>query len=101
MSVAAHLVRERRQKRRVARLRDEPPGGQVGVAYSWTPAVTGGKAPYVVTLNAGALPDGLALASSAISGTPTQGGSFKTWLKVTDAELVSSYKQVEFAIAGA
>jgi Putative Ig domain len=47
------------------------PDGQVGGNYSATLTATGGKAPLSWAISAGALPAGLALASSgAISGTP-------------------------------
>src|SRR5258708_22125916 len=60
--------------------------GTVGVGYSQTIAVTGGTAPYVWSITAGALPSGLALSSAtgAIGGTPTSAGSFTFTVQVTD-----------------
>lgn len=99
--LASYLNTQRRQKRRVARFRDEPPGGQVGVAYEYEPAVTGGVSPYAVTVDSGALPDGLTLTDGTISGTPTVAGSTVVWLQVEDADGVKSWREFEFAIAGA
>jgi Putative Ig domain len=47
--------------------------GTTGIAYSFTPTVTGGTAPYAFDLSAGTLPDGLELDPDfgTISGTPT------------------------------
>ena len=61
---------------------------QVGNAYSFTPQVTGGAAPYVFDLASGSLPDGLTLDGStgAITGTLTTTGAFTgIALRVTDA----------------
>lgn len=51
--------------------------GTVGAAFSRPAAFSGGRAPYVYALGAGALPDGLSLdpASGAIAGTPAATGS--------------------------
>lgn len=100
-ALASFMTTARRKKRRVARFTDEAPGGQVGVAYEYAPEITGGKAPFTITLDAGALPDGLSIVDSVIEGTPTDAGSFIAWLKVVDADLVASYSQFEFGIAAA
>ena len=53
------------------------PDGATGVAYNQTLTTTGGVAPYSYSITAGALPPGLALATSgALTGLPTQAGTF-------------------------
>jgi len=62
--------------------------GTVGVAYSFTPMVTGGTAPYAFDLSAGTLPDGLTLDPDfgTISGTPTTAETQNgITLRVTDS----------------
>jgi MYXO-CTERM domain-containing protein len=50
------------------------------------PTAFGGQAPYAFALGEGALPSGLALASDgALTGTPTQQGTFAFALTVQDA----------------
>jgi hypothetical protein len=100
-ALASYLTTARRKKRRVARFADEPPGGTVGVAYAYAPEITGGLAPYEITLDAGALPDGLSVVDSVIEGTPTDAGSFTAWLKVVDANLIETFAEFEFGIAAA
>ena len=60
--------------------------GNVGVAYSATLTATGGTKPYSWSLKSGSLPAGLSLdsATGAITGTPTQSGSFPLVFDVTD-----------------
>ncbi len=60
------------------------PGGTVGVAYSATLAATGGAPPYTWSLTAGALPAGLSLAGSTISGTPTTPGTSNFTVQASD-----------------
>lgn len=53
-------------------LTNSPPQGHKGTAYSFQYLVAGGTAPYTFVIDAGSLPDGLAMDSSGlISGTPT------------------------------
>ncbi|HEY0660566.1 MAG TPA: putative Ig domain-containing protein [Lysobacter sp.] len=62
------------------------PDGTVGTAYSQTITGSGGVAPYTFTVTAGALPAGLALASSgSLSGTPTASGTFNFSVTATDS----------------
>jgi hypothetical protein len=58
-----------------------------GVAYSTTLAGTGGNTPYQWTLTSGALPAGVQLNSTtgALSGTPTQTGTFTFTIDLQDA----------------
>ncbi len=58
---------------------------KVGVAYSATISASGGSGTYTYARTAGALPAGLTLsAAGALSGTPTQGGSFSFTITATD-----------------
>ena len=61
--------------------------GQQGVAYSATLSATGGTTPYTWSISSGALPSGISLnsASGALTGTPTQSGTFYFTAKVTDS----------------
>jgi uncharacterized repeat protein (TIGR01451 family) len=63
-----------------------PAGGQVGVAYSQQPTLSGGTGPFAWAVSAGALPPGLTLNASTglVSGTPTAGGGFSVTVRVTD-----------------
>ena len=55
-----------------------------GVPYNQALSVTGGTPPYTFTTT-GALPPGLALTGSSITGTPSAGGSYSFSVQVTDA----------------
>ena len=61
--------------------------GTVGVAYSSSPAVNGGTAPYLWSIASGSLPGGLTLnsATGAITGVPTAAGSSSFVLQATDS----------------
>ncbi len=62
------------------------PGATVGAAYSYSFQATGGTPPYSYAIAAGALPDGLTLASDgALSGTPTAAGASSFTVTVTDS----------------
>ncbi len=66
------------------------PGGTTGTIYSNQVSATGGQLPYSWSLTPGStpLPPGLNLSTSGIiSGTPTNGGTFGFFLRVTDASL--------------
>ncbi|WP_171984657.1 putative Ig domain-containing protein [Hydrogenophaga sp. A37] len=61
------------------------PNPAVGTAYSQTITASGGVAPYSFALTAGALPAGMTLGTGgALTGTPTQVGSFSFTVTVTD-----------------
>jgi uncharacterized repeat protein (TIGR01451 family) len=64
-----------------------PAAGEVNVAYSQQPTLTGGTAPITWAVTAGSLPAGLALnpATGLLSGTPTAAGSFSLTVAATDA----------------
>lgn len=66
-----------------------PPPGVLNVSYSAQPVLTGGTAPFVWTISAGALPPGLTMNGStgAISGIPTATGAdpfYSFTITVTD-----------------
>ncbi|UKJ09251.1 putative Ig domain-containing protein [Solitalea lacus] len=59
---------------------------RVGISYTQTITASGGTAPYLYAITAGALPAGLSLSSSGtLSGTPTAGGTFNFTVTATDA----------------
>jgi uncharacterized repeat protein (TIGR01451 family) len=64
-----------------------PAAGQVSVAYSQQPAVSGGTAPYTWAVSAGSPPPGLALNTTTglLSGTPTSVGSYPLTITATDS----------------
>ncbi|MGC5013811.1 beta strand repeat-containing protein, partial [Streptosporangium sp. DT93] len=78
-----------------------PPNGEVSIPYSVALTVTGGTAPYVWSITAGALPPGLSLNTSngVLSGTPTLGGVFSFSVRVVDAFNQSSTRTVSVTIA--
>jgi alpha-tubulin suppressor-like RCC1 family protein/Leucine-rich repeat (LRR) protein len=63
------------------------PVGALNVTYLFTFAAVGGTPPYSYALTSGALPPGLGLnsATGALSGIPTQVGTFAFQITVTDA----------------
>lgn len=61
-----------------------PPEGEVSVAYNASLEISGGLPPYTVSVISGALPPGLSLNSSNISGTPTAAGKKSFKVQVTD-----------------
>lgn len=62
------------------------PNPTAGTAYAQTLSATGGVGPYGFTVSAGALPAGLTLSSAgAVSGTPTEVGTFSFTVTATDA----------------
>src|SRR5256712_5659116 len=63
------------------------PSGQVQAAYSAALAASGGTTPYSWSVSLGSLPAGLSLNAStgAISGTPTQSGTFSFTIQVNDS----------------
>jgi large repetitive protein len=62
------------------------PGGQVGQAYGFTLAASGGVPPYTWAITSNnPLPAGLSLSGTTISGTPTTAGNTTVGLSVTDS----------------
>jgi hypothetical protein len=74
--------------------------GQVGLAYSYTFAAVGGTAPYTWAVTSGALPTGLALATSTglLSGTPTSTLTKTFTVRVTDAVAATASKSFNMRV---
>jgi uncharacterized protein (TIGR03437 family) len=60
------------------------PSGTANAAYSAPLAAAGGTGPYSYEVVEGALPPGLSISGSAISGTPSAAGTFLATVQVTD-----------------
>ena len=65
------------------------PNALVSSPYSQALAATAGTAPYTWTLASGALPPGLSLSGSTISGTPTTAGTYNLTVQATDSSTPS------------
>ncbi len=72
----------------------------VGVPYSATLTVSGGKPPYTFLVSAGALPTGLTLGQTAatISGTPGKTGTFNFTVEATDSTGVSGTQSFQLTV---
>ncbi|MEX2660757.1 MAG: ice-binding family protein [Vicinamibacterales bacterium] len=78
------------------------PNGTVGVAYAQTLTGSGGLAPYIFTVVAGALPAGLTLTpAGSLSGTPTTAGSTSVTIRVIDANNCFADRVLTMVIAAA
>jgi hypothetical protein len=67
------------------------PAGVVGASYSQTLAATGGVPPYTWQVKSGAWPPGLIFSSGgALTGAPSQVGSFSFTVQVTDSSAASA-----------
>lgn len=76
------------------------PGATAGTAYSQTLSASGGVAAYSFSLSAGSLPAGLTLGSGgALSGTPTQAGSFPVTVTATDANAQTGSRAYTLVVA--
>ncbi|RFA10366.1 hypothetical protein B7R54_14985 [Subtercola boreus] len=77
-----------------------PTPGEVGVALSQQPVLSGGTAPIVWRVAAGSLPAGVTLdaGTGLLSGTPTASGTFSPTLTATDAFGQVASKQVTLVI---
>ena len=71
-------------------------------AYNQTVTATGGNGSYTWTVTGGALPQGLTLGTNgAITGTPTEDGSFTATVQVEDAASHTASKAFTLLVAGA
>ena len=79
------------------------PAGATQAPYAQTLAATGGTPPYLWSLTAGSLPNGLSLqaATGTLEGTPTATGDFTFTVTVTDANSVTAQKQFTLSIGTA
>jgi hypothetical protein len=59
--------------------------GTAESAYDASLSASGGKEPYIWSMFAGRLPNGLTLSSNTVTGTPTQSGSFPITVQVKDS----------------
>ena len=76
------------------------PDGTTGTAYSQTVAATGGTGTLTYSLDSGALPAGLSLASNGtITGSPTAAGSSTFTVKVTDASGLTDTQALSIRVA--
>ncbi|HLY61894.1 MAG TPA: putative Ig domain-containing protein [Terriglobia bacterium] len=65
--------------------------GTVGIAYSGSLLVTGGRSPYSWTIQSGALPPGMTLGGGGLfKGTPTGSGSYSFTVHVLDSSDASA-----------
>ena len=72
--------------------------GQVGTAYSTSLAAANGIAPYTWSVLTGALPGGLTLSGSTISGTPTASGTSNFTVQVKDASGLTASKGLSITV---
>jgi hypothetical protein len=78
------------------------PAVTVGTAYAVTLAASGGVAPLIWSITAGALPAGLNLdATGKISGTPSAAGSFTFTAKVADSAAGNATQAFTLVVAAA
>jgi len=77
------------------------PAATTGTAYSATLAATGGKTPYTWSLSTGALPGGLQLNNStgAITGTPSQSGTFQFTAQVKDSSSATATQALAIPVS--
>lgn len=93
-ALSAYLMNARRHRGQRVRIAVTPtvPAGTVGVAYAgFTPTTRGGAAPLVFSWS-GTTPPGLAInpATGAVTGTPTQAGTYRFIILVADAVKVNA-----------
>lgn len=79
------------------------PGGVVGVAYSQPLNASNGTGPYTYLLIGGALPPGLSIAGTNISGTPIAAGSYVSTIQATDSSATPliAYSYLKLTVAPA
>jgi hypothetical protein len=77
------------------------PKAEVGAGYNVNLNISGGAEPYVVSVDAGALPAGLNLVGGALSGTPTVARKARFTLRVSDDVGASMAKRFNLTVVGA
>ena len=79
------------------------PPATAGVAYLAALAASGGQLPYTWSIAAGALPQGLQLASASgsISGAPRQSGTFSFTAEVTDGSGQTAQQSIPMVVTAA
>jgi glucose/arabinose dehydrogenase len=77
------------------------PNGEIGVAYDIDLNISGGTAPYTVTVTSGALPPGLGISSGHISGTPTSGKGGSLTIGVTDQAAGTASRKFKMKLVAA
>src|SRR5581483_12359293 len=76
------------------------PSGTVNVAYSAALSAVGGTGPYTFEVVSGNLPAGVTVSAGAISGTPTNAGTFLATIQVIDSSTppVRAFEQLQLTI---
>lgn len=74
------------------------PDANVGEAYRAPVHAVGGLRPYEFTVDDGALPPGLSLVSGVLQGVPTTLGDYTFTLKVSDANLSSTFQELSLRV---
>ena len=75
------------------------PGARQNTAYNQPITVTGGTAPYVLSLQSGTLPAGISFTNGAFSGTPTETGEFSNLvILATDANGISQTRTYKLTV---
>jgi hypothetical protein len=78
------------------------PNGTTGTPYSQTVTASGGTSPYIFTVSAGSLPNGLSLAAGgAITGTPSVAGTFNFTIQAEDANTSTGTRAYSVTISTA
>lgn len=75
-----------------------PPVGKLGQAYQLDMLAVGGYGDLVWTITSGALPPGVALQGTSLTGTPTQAGTYNFAIKVQDQDGRAITRSVEIVI---
>jgi hypothetical protein len=81
---------------------DNPPQGEIGVAYTHTFPVVGGVSPFTFSITSGTLPPGLVLDTSTgvVSGNPITAGIFPFTIQVTDSAADTADVDCSIGIGG-
>jgi len=74
--------------------------GTTGTAYNQSLAETGGSGPFAWAISSGAIPTGLSLnaGTGAITGTPSQGGTWNFTIQLTDADSLAVIANLALSI---